>query len=141
MASKLKSVNVGGACFLDTLSRALRRSNAEEIIVEVVAAVILDEDLFEAAPDLLYAAVAAVVAMLSLFPRMLANGLLLHPLLKPIDDDFGGGGWWYGFCCCSCCGRVVVVAEADDDDALCLAAAAKDRLPRLAVARSASAAR
>jgi hypothetical protein len=77
--------------------------------------------------------------MLSLFPRMLANGLLLHPLLAPIDDDFGGGGWRYGFCCCSCCGRIV--AEADDDAAVCFAAAAKDRLPRLAVARRASAAR
>ena len=53
MASKLKSVNVGGACFLDTLSRALRRSNAEEeedIIVEVA---VLYDDLFKAAPDLL----------------------------------------------------------------------------------------
>jgi hypothetical protein len=112
IASKLKSVTVGGASFLDILSRAFRRSNADFVVTDVVFGVV---DL-----DLKF--------VLSFVPRMLTNGRFMHPL-APVFFAC----WTYGFCRCNCCCRF--------DEALCFVRAANDRLPRLAVARRASAAR
>jgi hypothetical protein len=90
-------VNVGGASFLDILSRAFRRSNAD-LLEEFVVTLTVDA----AAPDFEFIPLIPppkllllTVVVLSLVPRMLANGRFMDPL-APIFL-----GWWYGFC--SCC--------------------------------------